>query len=358
MNYNEEYSKSIEELEKMLEKSSLEIEGWDNLDEETIDSIASNLDGFDYCFSIAFGLVGAFISTNKELEEYLNEIHKIASEASNEGDFLQRFLGKLLNHKGDNIDQIGNSFINRNGESAYGLFHRLLWGHDPLSFGADNPFSLMFKQKGLKGIVQALRHLLADTMSHQGLPFPGSSYLDYTKGDGKISNYLIKISQKLSLNSYGDKRHSEEIYSNIFTIKMQDVMGGGAITALNTLYFKIRGIDDDTRKTQFRLIAYSVGLMSDAIVGAVRQGGVPYFNIHLFALVCKNFVQLYYYSNKETNKLKQKTILLIKEDDEIERQVLETDKFIRCYETTEEYINEIERGQKNVDDLIDFFEEG
>lgn len=351
------YMESIQALNQMMSASSNEMASWDDFDYTQIDDIPSNLDGYDYCFSIAIGLAGTFISTSDELGEYLEKIHKVASECGDDPDFLQKILGKLLHHKGDLIDQVDGKFITRGGDNAYGLFHRLLWGHDVLSFKGDNPFFLMFQQKGVKGILQALRHLTADTMSSQGLPFPGSSLLDYTKDDGKTSNYLIKLCQNLSKESTTGKNSAEKIYSHMFTIRAQDMMGGAAVGILSKVYYTIRGYGDEIRKAQFNLIAYSVSFFAQAIVGAIRQGGIPYVNIPLLCATLKHLVGLYILSGKETKRLELRTDELIEQGNQLETMVLATGQMISTYESADGFIAEMDQAERNVDDLVAYFEE-
>ena len=354
------YMESIQALNQMMSASSNEMASWDDFDYTQIDDIPSNLDGYDYCFSIAIGLTGTFISTSDELAEYLKEIHQVASERGSNPDSLQEFLGNLLHHKGDAIDRVAGSCCkNRGGDNAYGLFHRLLWGHDVLSFGEDNPFYLMFQQKGVAGILQALRHLTADTMSSQGLPMPGSSWLDYTTEDGKVSNYLIKVCQNLSQESMAGKKNSaEKIYSHMFTIRAQDMMGGAAVGILSKVYYAIRGYDDEIRKAQFNLIAYSVSFFAQAIVGAIRQGGIPYVNIPLLCTTLKHLVGLYLLSGKETKRLELRTDELIAQGDQLETMVLATGQMIGTCESADDFIAEMDQAERNVDDLVAYFEEG
>lgn len=160
-----EFAKISEQLDMLINESNLEMASWNEVTLEDIEKSCSNLDGWDYCFSIAIGLLSPFISTNEELQDYLKEIHNAASEATGDYDFLQKLLGMLLHHKGDPIDQINRKFIKRDKNNAYVLFHRLLWGHDIFSIKDDNPFYLMVKKQGLSGIIQAVQHLLADTTS-------------------------------------------------------------------------------------------------------------------------------------------------------------------------------------------------
>lgn len=352
------YSESIQMLDQMMSASSDEMASWDDFDYTQIDDIPSNLDGYDYCFSIAIGLAGTFISTSDELETYLNEIHEVASEDGDNPDFLQKLLGKLLHHHGDSIDQVaGKCFKNRGGTNADCVFHRLLWGHDILSFKGDNPFYLMFQQKGVAGILQALRHLTADTMSKQGVPFPGSSLLDYTKSDGKTSNYLIRICQNLSKESTNGAERFK-IYSHMFTIRAQDMMGGAAVGILSKVYYAIRGYDDEIRKAQFNLIAYSVSFFAQAIVGAIRQGGIPYVNIPLLCATLKHLVGLYILSGKETKRLELRTDELIEQGNQLETMVLATGQMIGTYESADDFIAEMDQAERNVDGLVAYFEEG
>lgn len=64
----------------------------------------ADLDMFDLCFSMASDLVGVFIESNGDIAKWLE------------------------------------SFISRNGEKAYVVFHRLLFGYDVLVTGRD-PFA-------------------------------------------------------------------------------------------------------------------------------------------------------------------------------------------------------------------------
>ncbi len=358
--YNLAFQNSINKLDSISLQCKSEMESWGYIDTSAIEKSPSSLDTWDYCFSIAIGMAGAKITTSEQLEVYLNDIHHAASGANGDYKKLQSFLGTLLHHQGDAIDKLSTEkhFINRAYQSADIGYHRLLWGHDVLNFSANNPFKLMFDQQGVSGILQAIRHLIADTTSKQGLPLPGSSYLDYENENGNISNYLINVAKKLSMESVGNKRNAQAIYSHMFTVRAQDIMGGGAISGFATMYFKIRGIDDTIRKVQFRLIAYSVAFFGEALLGAVKQNGIPYINIPLAKVMFKNLIQLYYYSIKETHQLHDKTFELIAKSDEIEILVDETGEGLISYNNPGDYFNELSQGQSNVDSLIEAFEEG
>lgn len=151
-------------------------------------------------------------------------------------------------------------------------------------------------------------------------------------------------------------RNAQAVYSHMFTVRAQDIMSGGAIAGLNTIYFKVRGITDTVRKIQFRLISYSVAFFAQAILGAVKQGGVPFVNIPLAAVVFKNLGQLYYFNIKEVRDLHDKTYELIAADDELVNQVSANGEDVPSYNSADEYLLELEKQEKSVDSLLDFFE--
>jgi hypothetical protein len=349
---------SIKKLNQLSTRSQEAMASFGYVNLSELEQSPSSLDAWDYCFSIAVGMAGATIATSEQLELYLNDIHHAASGATGDYSKLQGFLGSLLHHQKDAIDKLPSqkNFINRAFEPADIGYHRLLWGHDVFDLRDDNPFKLMINQQGVSGILQTVRHLIADTTSKQGLPFPGSSSLDYQNVNGKTSNYLINISKKLSQESVGNMRNAQSIYSHMFTVRAQDILGGGAITGFDALYFKLRGINDSIRKVQFRLISYAVAFFGEAMIGALKQGGVPYINIPLAATVFKNLVQLYYFSIKETQQLHDHTLELINNDDILFDGVLATCDGLVSYDNANGYLNELDRGQKKVDSLIEFFE--
>lgn len=351
-----EFAKISEQLDMLINESNLEMASWNEVTLEDIEKSCSNLDGWDYCFSIAVGLISPFISTNEELQDYLKEIHNAASEATGDYDFLQKLLGMLLHHKGDPIDQINRKFIKRDKNNAYVLFHRLLWGHDILSIKDDNPFYLMVKKQGFSGIIQAVQHLLADTTSKQGLPFPGSSYLDFKDENGNLSNYLISISQELSIETTGCKRAAQEIYSHLFTIRASDKLGESSNNVFNNVYFKLRDISDDVRRQQFCLISYSISFWAQTIIG-IGMRGAPACNFPVGMAMIKSFASLY-------NDSRSKTKSLVKSSQQLE---LETNHLIAVADedfasqntlTDENDLKEVyQRGYRNSITLMNLWEE-
>lgn len=352
---NSAYKEIEVQFDNIIAECSSEIESWDNIDPSKIENSDSSLDGWDYCFSIAIGLVSPLISTNEELQDYLKEIHNAASEATGDYDFFQTLLGNLLHHKGDPIDQIDKKFIKRDKNNAYVMFHRLLWGHDIFSVSEDNPFYLMVKKQGLSGIIQALQHLLADTTSKQGLPIPGSSYLDFVDENGNLSNYLIEISQQLSIETTGCKRAAQEIYSHMLTVRASDIIGAGSNTILNNAYLKIRRITDNIRIQQFRLISYSVSFWIQAIIGAGRMG-VPYCNVPVGIAMLRSFDSLYRSSLNRTRTLVKKGKHLKKKTDHL--SVIAEDDFSdqSSYPDSAGYYEEDKRGYENSVSLMKMWE--
>lgn len=281
--------------------------------------LASDMDGWDYVACSVAALVSAFLGSSKEFEGWLAEVHDAASGSSGDYDVAQKALGKLFEHSHDNMDWFKTR---EDGEAnSWRLFHRLFWGHDPLSTSggltSDNPFVLMFNQakeegrNGLWGILQASRHLMADTFSKQGLPLPGSSHFDYSLDNGRPWNHLIDIVQQLSVEAYGNKAQAEALYEHLLTIRAQDLAGGMAVCAMTSAYLKARNVDDEIRAAQIRLVAYSMGFFMQALVGAARQKGVPYINVPLGVASAKSLASLLVKSNVETYRLGRETNRLI-----------------------------------------------
>lgn len=345
-------------LQQVEESISAALQEWPLPDEADIKAITksdSTLDAWDYCYSIAIGMAGMFITTNETFGQYLDQIHKATSGTSGDYDKFQSFLGDALRHKGDHIDAIEMPFKNRNGSNAYCIFHRLLWGHDILSVKGDNPFVLMFNQHGLSGILQAVQHLLADTTSKQGLPLPGSSFLDVVDENNKTTNYLIQIAQQLSGETTGIKTGAQEIYSHMMTIRAQDVTAGVVVKLVTDLYFRMRKINDNIRRSEIRLIAYTVNFLGEAVVGCFRQNGVPYINIPLAGAMATSFTQFCYYNNMEIKKLNATTAAIHSELEALEAKLGQSILTLPAAESAEALVKIADTADSNVADLLSFF---
>ena len=355
--YELEYQCALSSVENSIVQAIAELDIPIAADLTLIEKSSSSLDAWDYCYAIAIGLAGIFISTNEKFGQYLEKIHEAASGNSGEFDKFQAFLGKSLHHEGDHIDMISRPFKNRNGDNAYPIFHRLLWGHDILSVGKDNPFALMYNQKGLSGILQAVQHLLADTASKQGLPLPGSSFFDIIDENDKTSNYLIKIAQQLSEETTGLKTDAQKIYSHIMTIRAQDVTAGVVVKTMSELYFLIRRIDDEIRQTEIRLIAYAVNFFGEAVVGCIRQNGVPYINIPLAGAMSVAFARFYYLNEKEIKQLEKTTEELHDRINAIETRLHNPMLVLEMHDSADALIYAADTVDANIEELFDFFSE-
>ncbi len=274
-----------------------------------LEALPSNIDRLDMAWCLTTTVVSTFITTSKHFAKWLEGIHDAASDKSGSFDAMQKILGKTLHHKDDWLDQYEGQWNTRDVANAYAQFHRLLGGHDIFAIGESltphNPFTMMIKQREsvLGGTLQATRHLIADTFSSQGLPAPFSSYVDSTADDGRSWNKIIDIVQELSIETTGNKQQAESIYSHLFTLRAQDFIGGGAALALTSAYLHARDIEDAIRKTQIRLISYSMSFFAQAIVGATRQNGIPYINYPLGGAMAKELASLIFESNRRTQLL-------------------------------------------------------
>lgn len=282
------------------------------LDINAVERTPSDMDGLDMAWCLLTATVSTFITTSESFAKWLEGVHDAASEKSGNYGVVQSILGKTLHHKGDWMD----NFKARDGQNAYAIFHRLLGGHDIFARGQSltphNPFAMMIEQEGsaIGGVLQATRHLVADTFSKQGLPVPFSSYLDIPTDAGRPWNKIIDIVQELSVESTGSKKQAEAIYSHMFTLRAQDFAGGGAALALTSAYIKARGIEDAIRKTQIKLVAYSLSFFAQAALGAAKQNGVPYINYAVGAAMAKELVSLFVESNRRTYLLGKETARL------------------------------------------------
>ena len=290
--------------------------------------IESDLTAWDYLWAMAFGFAGIFISNNEKLDAFLQGVHDAASGSDEDCTPFQKFLGDIFKHKNDSIDKVDKKFINRNGEPADASFHRIFWGHDILSFGKDNPFYLLVKQYGWFGVIQAIRHLSADTMSKQGLPLPGSSWFDYIDSEGKTKNYLVDLSRYLSNDAFGNKNGAQEIYRHLLSIRGQHIISGSIISVLSNVYFKIINISNEFRMKQFLILAYSVNFFGDYIYGYIKTKTIPYINYPVGKLLLKNIIQLDYMNKKETKKLINEVDMLEKECIKSKKEVQDMDFLI------------------------------
>ena len=343
------YDMSMSQLDRLQDMVQKEVSELNDLSKLTIEKTASDLDMLDYLFASIFGILGATISSSEQINNFLEAIHTDASCKN-----PKTLLGGVLNHQGDMIDQVGGKFINRQGETADLGFHRLLWGHDPLSLKKDNPFYLMTKQNGLiLGILQVFRHLVADTFSRQGLPLPGHSFFDFRGRNGKVTNVFKELTVK-GTNSGRSGAITE--FNHLFTIRAQDIAAQGLVWAVAKAYFHARDIRDEVRQRQYKILSYSVNFFAHAAIGAIKQAGVPYINWVTLSALVKEIGALFISSYKEVKLLENKTAEIVKENKRIEKKVFETGKDLITYDSSEGYIDEIATEDRAAQRLINFFE--
>lgn len=247
-----------------------------------LEKSSDDIDRCDALTAIIIGLAGAAASTSETLGNLLDDIHSDASLKN-----PKTLVGKLLHHSGDVIDK-----TTRGGKSFATYLHRLYGGHDILSFGhGDNPFVLLCRQYGIpKGILQAIRHLVADTFSKNGGVLPGSSFLDFTKDDGSVGNLLDEWAKAVAK---GKNLNPQFVYAQLFSIRMQDIGSVAVVDLLLKAYERKRF--SKTAKSQLRIIALLTMALSAAAIGADKHNFVPKVNIpsvaalvfevgHLFSL--------------------------------------------------------------------------
>lgn len=361
------YSESIQSLEVLQDKLKSEKLDFECLVAEAVRNISSNLDKYDLLFSITFGIVSALITTSGKIDEFFNSIHEDASL-----DKPQKLLGKLLHHAGDYMDKVPvpaengtvKKYISRFNDKSPGP-HRIFWGHDIFSFKKDNPFYQLSNEYGvLKGILQALRHLFADTFSKQGLPMPFSSFFDYTNTvDGEVTvgnrlldfcrNFEKEIGKKWGLDY---SNFDDPAFSHMFSIHFQDIVSQGLAFALTRGYFRARSITDKMRRIQFTLICYSVNFFGSCVIEAAKSGGIPYISWPALAAVIKELCKLCRTSNRETKALMKITAGLVERNKELEKRVMATGSDLPTYDNPWMYVENCYKERNASLDLIDFFD--
>lgn len=301
-------------------------------------AIPSNMDALDAAAAVIVGIVGGVFSTHEEIRRWLARFHDRTGN--------DNILQSLLRHSGDEIDR----HTTRLGGNAKPPYHRVLWGHDPFSWPkkGDNPFVVLVKQHGfLRGIVQVFRHLLADTFSKQGLPIPFHSYLDVRRlgkhGEEKLSNWLIEIAEQAN-RSVGAKVPHPQVFSRLFAIHMQEILSAGLTWALCVAYLRARDLQDEIRGSQFRALAFATNFLTHAIIGMVRTGGVPYIHWPTISLITWELWRLFRLTSAEIRELQQRTAELVQRNLTLQARVMATGVLLPSYETSVEYVRELDRG--------------
>lgn len=254
----------------------------------------------DVMAAVAVGIVGSVISTNKKLKVFLHSIHDDSSLYK-----PKKLLGKMLHHSGDH-----NDCISRGGRPFSTYLHRLYGGHDILSLQGDNPFAILCKQYGIpKGIVQSVRHLLADTFSKNGGVLPGSSFFDFRREDGNIGNYIDEWSKKMGRLI---KLSSQEVYAELFSIKIQDIGSVAVIKILLKGYekamvvSKIRKDYSKIASSQLRIIALFTAALASFGLGAIQHKGIGKVNIPVFFALAHETTRLLCLNKKDIKMISER----------------------------------------------------
>ncbi len=307
-----------------------------------IKNCPSSLDAYDLVYSITIGILAAILDTNEKIAGFLDEVHQLASVEKVETDNkFKELLAKVFHHQGDWLDKVPTDQLTKTGENVKSYVsryaeqvdkgvwtsdgikisgpHRIFWGHDIFSIKGDNPFALLIQEYGVgKGILQTVRHLVADTCSKQGLVIPGSSFFDYIEvssdGAEKAKNKLLDFCQQYSSEALGRKQGGldNEVFNHLFSIHMQDALSSGLVAAAITAYSAGRKITDETRKVQMRVIGYMGAAFGSAILGTAT-GGIPYINWPAFFALAKNTMQMIHITNKEVQTIMIETERLLDE---------------------------------------------
>ncbi len=352
---------------------------------EEIDAIGQVLSGIakaqppashpaNFVLPVLYGGLSAGFASSDFVNDFLNEIHKMASKTTEPKSVFETMIRSLFGHSGDHIDQFdpgdGDSrFINRMktvledgssiwaGQNAECLAHRLFWGHDIFSMSGDNPFHLLCKQYGLlKGITQVFRHLLGDTFSKAGLPIPFHSYFDYVKDSGRMGNRLLDFAKSTAAEASGDLT-GYEAFNQMFTIRAADI----GTTALNSVACGVHNMiinrNDEAAATQVRAIAYSSQFFSKAAIGAIRSGGVPFISWPTALMAAKEIFNMYQVSYREISALERITAELVPKTDRLETMVFASGTSLVSYSNACGYIKELKHSEACMDAMVDFFEE-
>lgn len=352
---------------------------------DAIEQCPSNMDSADLVYGVFVGILSSVFDTNDKVADFLDEIHQVASGAKTDNPLVEA-IGNLLHHSGDWMDGVPTNKVNKSGKPIKGYVnraaqrvagkdpvwdaasmpsssgpHRLFWGHDIFSCHEDNPFAILIKQYGVgRGILQALRHLVADTCSKQGLPLPGASYFDYIElgedGSKHVRNHLLDFCQDYSTEVLGKKQgtFNNDVFNHLFSLRMQDVISSGFVAASISVYGKGKKIEDKTRLCQIRVVGYMAAAYGSAIIGAATHNGIVFINWPAFSALAKNVIQMLHVSYEETEKVIIETERLILEGHTIE----ERERNLRA-DLMRDLLVELTETDKHAgrDALIKFFEE-
>ena len=101
------------------------------------------------------------------------------------------------------------------------------------------------------------------------------------------------------------------MYSELFTIKAQDVSSLVITDVLVKAYVKIRTLQDKSKSfskigiTQLKIIAYLTNVLTSAIWGAIKHNGVPNLNIPTIFKLIVEIMKFYVLNYKVLNVIQK-----------------------------------------------------
>ncbi len=102
--------------------------------------------------------------------------------------------------------------------------------------------------------------------------------------------------------------------------------------------------------------AYAVNFFGEAMVGSVKQKGIPYINIPLAGAMAVSFGRFCYINAKDEHSLASDTEVCIKKSEEVIQKHDYTAQFISHYDCADDFLNSCSRADNNAKELLDFFE--
>lgn len=126
---------------------------------------------------------------------------------------------------------------------------------------------------------------------------------------------------------------------------------------LSEAYIRARKIEDKLRCLEIRFIAYAVSFFGEAVVGMIRQKGIPYINIPVATAMTKEFLQFCVIDAAETHKLYKTTDEIIKTDDDIIGKYEKLNQMVPKYISAEDCFESLNQTESNIDNLILFLGE-
>jgi hypothetical protein len=124
---------------------------------------------------------------------------------------------------------------------------------------------------------------------------------------------------------------------------------------MSELYFRARKHTDKIRCTEIRLIAYTVNFLGEAIIGCVRQNGVPYINVPLGTAMVTAFGSFCVVNARDIRRLTKETETVHTQAEDLIRHDHEADSFLLRQSQAIEVLHALDQADRNADTLLDYF---